>query len=284
MHLRSQEEDRVVRFAGGVLRSRLSCYALLLCATALCAQTNAHEPQTRQPSSHVTLAGRQSFESSCAPCHGLNGRGGERAPDIATRLEVTKLSDSETLKVLRDGILQKGMPPFGSLGTAKLSEVLRYLRLLQGKRAVVATPMSAVNAAQGKEVFNNKGGCSQCHMIHGVGGFLGPNLSDYGSNHSVESIRSAIVSAEKRPVNQKGLARTTIKDGRQISGLVRNEDNFSVQLQALDGTFYLLEKSSLAELKFDSAPVMPADYGSKLTKEELDQLVTYLVSVGDAKQ
>ena len=57
-----------------------------------------------------------------------------------------------------------------------------------------------------------------------------------------------------------------------------------MQLQALDGTFHLLEKSRLSELTFDSAPVMPSDYDSKLSKSELDQLVAYLLSIRDAKR
>ena len=120
-------------------------------------------------------------------------------------------------------------------------------------------------------------------MVQGTGGFLGPDLSDYGESHSADDIRSAIVSADKRPAGRKGLARATTKDGRHISGLVRNEDNFSVQLQALDGTFYLLEKSNLSELTFDSAPLMPNDYGSRLSQSDLEQLVAYLLSIRDAK-
>lgn len=121
-------------------------------------------------------------------------------------------------------------------------------------------------------------------MIQGTGGFLGPDLSDYGESHSADDIRSAIVSADKRPGFRKGLAKATTKDGRQISGLVRNEDNFSVQLQALDGTFHSLEKSSLSELTFDSAPVMPSDYDSRLSQSDLDQLVAYLLGIRNAKR
>ena len=121
-------------------------------------------------------------------------------------------------------------------------------------------------------------------MVHGTGGFLGPDLSDYGANHSADDIRSTIVNADKRPGVRKGLAKATSRDGKQISGLVRNEDNLSVQLQALDGTFYSLEKSDLSELMFDSEPLMPNNYGAKLSKLELDQLVSYLLSVVDAKR
>lgn len=253
--------------------------AALICAVAAShAQTAVR--RTEEPK-QALAAGQRAFESSCSPCHGLNGKGGERAPDIATRPEIVRLPDGTTLKVLREGKPQAGMPPFAGLSPAKLSDILNYLRFLQGK---LKAPTGTVSAEKGKEVFTGKGGCSECHVIHGVGGFLGPDLSDYGASHSADDIRGAIVSADKRPGIRKGLAKAITKDGQQISGLVRNEDNFSVQLQALDGTFQLLEKSSLSELTFDSAPVMPSDYDSKLSKSELDQLVGYLLKVGDTKR
>jgi putative heme-binding domain-containing protein len=173
------------------------------------------------------------------------------------------------------------MPPFAGLGPAKLSDILNYLRFLQGERKA---PSVTVGAEQGKELFSGKGGCSECHMVHGTGGFLGTDLSDYGASHSADDIRSAIVDADKRPEGRKGLAKATSKDGRQVSGLVRNEDNLSVQLQGLDGTFYSLEKSDLSELMFDSEPLMPNNYGAKLSKSELDQLVSYLLSIVDTKR
>ncbi len=233
-----------------------------------------------QAQTTVHNTGRRTFESSCAPCHGLNGKGGEHAPDIATRPDIVGLSDSEILKVLREGKPQAGMPPFTALGTMKLSDILNYLRFLQGKRRA---PAVVGSAEKGKEVFFGKGSCSECHMVHGSGGFLGPDLSDYGASHSADKIRSAIVSAEKRPGTHKGLAKATTRDGRQISGLVRNEDNLSVQLQAQDGTFYSLDKSDLSELRFDSELLMSDSYGMKLSKSELDQLVGYLLAVVDAK-
>ena len=257
--------------------------AALICALAVSqAQTTAPRTEEQNQSNQALAAGRRTFESTCAPCHGLNGKGGEHAPDIATSPEVVRLSDRETLKVLQEGILQKGMPPFIALGPARLSEVLNYLRSLQGKDKTAAVMPASVK--EGKEIFAGKGGCLECHMVQGVGGFLGSDLSDYGASHSADDIRSAIVSADQRPGFRKGLAKATTKDRQQISGLVRNEDNFSVQLQALDGTFHLLEKSGLSELSFDSAPVMPSDYDSKLSESELDQLVGYLLSIADAKR
>ena len=139
-----------------------------------------------------------------------SGRGGEHAPDIATRPDVVSLSDSGILKVLREGKPQAGMPSFAGLGPAKLSETLNYLRFLQGKGR---KPTVVVNTEKGKEIFIGKGDCSECHMVHGSGGFLGPDLSDYGASHSADDIRSAIVNAEKRSGFRKGLAKATTRDG-----------------------------------------------------------------------
>jgi cytochrome c oxidase cbb3-type subunit 3 len=228
-----------------------------------------------------STSGQQSFESICAPCHGLNGKGGERAPDIAGKTEIVRLTDTQLLKVLNDGRPQAGMPSYRMIGPAKLSAILDYLRLLQGKHN--APPVMA-GLGNGKELFSGKGGCSQCHMIHGVGGFIGPDLSDYGANHSADDIRKAILNADSRLNFRKRLARATAKDGQKYSGLVRNEDNFSIQLQSVDGTFHLLERSSLAELTFDAVPLMPGDYNSKFSKSELDQLIAYLINVGNEKR
>src|SRR5579864_3038416 len=148
----------------------------------------------RPPGATSLSGGQQTFDSSCASCHGLDGKGGERAPDIATRPEITHLSDQELLKVLRAGIPEKGMPPFAALGPAKLSALLSYIRSLQGKGA--AMPVSG-NTKRGKELFWGKAGCSECHMVNGAGGFLGRDLSKYGENHSVAEIHTAIVDPEK---------------------------------------------------------------------------------------
>ena len=58
----------------------------LLCALAVSqAQTTAPGIEKLKQSNQALATGRRTFESTCAPCHGLNGKGGERAPDIATQ-------------------------------------------------------------------------------------------------------------------------------------------------------------------------------------------------------
>ena len=73
----------------------------------------------------------------------------------------------------------------------------------------------------------------------------------------------------------------TIRGGEKIVGRIRNEDNFSLQLQTLDGTFHFVTKANLEGLEFNSQGLMPSDFGSTLTPNELNDLVSYLIRVAN---
>jgi putative heme-binding domain-containing protein len=75
------------------------------------------------------------------------------------------------------------------------------------------------------------------------------------------------------------LVTATLRDGEKFQGRVRDEDNFSVQLQTLDGTFHFLAKSEIDKMEADSQSLMPSNYGSRLGPQELNDLISYLMSV-----
>jgi cytochrome c oxidase cbb3-type subunit III len=253
----------------------------LMTASAQQEQQAPHAGARRSPPTSVS-AGHQTFDATCASCHGLDGRGGERAPDIATRPEITRRSDQELLKVLRAGIPEKGMPPFAGLGSAKLAALVRYVRTLQGKDS--SASVAGGNSTQGKELYWGKAGCSGCHMVNGAGGFLGRDLSNYGESHSLSEIRAVIVEPQKITGPRGRAAEVTTKNGEMYSGAVRNEDNFSLQLQSVDGAFHFFSKSDLAGFSYRQESVMPSDYGTKLSAAELDALAAYLCQIAPRKQ
>jgi hypothetical protein len=53
-------------------------------------------------------------------------------------------------------------------------------------------------------------------------------------------------------------------------------------LQTLDRTFHFVAKSDLEGLEYSSQTLMPSDYGSTLSPTELDDVVSYLMSVANA--
>jgi len=167
------------------------------------------------------------------------------------------------------------MPPFDSLGSAKLKALLVYLRKLQGKGAATVLPG---DPQKGKSLFFGKARCSECHMVQGAGGFLSRDLSAYGATLSPAEIRANLLRARSSTDRADKMAVVTLRDLRKFTGIIRNEDNFSMQLQSLDGAFHFLNRSDVAQLEFLPEPIMPADYGTTLKPAELDDLVNYLVS------
>ncbi len=221
-------------------------------------------------------AGQQLFTSNCSGCHGLDGRGGEHGPNIATRGEVQRLEDRDIFHIVRDGIAGAGMPPFRSLlDNGQINAVVSYVRVLQGKHAVVQVKG---NPEKGRSLFFGKARCSECHTIAGQGGFIASDLSGYGKQHSPDVIRSAIIDPNKNLDPRHGTVTAVTRDGQKYTGIARNEDNFSLQLQTLDGMFHFFEKANLARVEHERRSIMPSNYGSRLTRSELDDLVSFLAA------
>jgi hypothetical protein len=119
-------------------------------------------------------------------------------------------------------------------------------------------------------------------MVEGKGGFIASDLSGYARTHSVEETRSAITNPNPSGDRQARTVTAIIRGGEKYVGRIRNEDNLSLQLQTLDGTFHLLSKSGLETLEYNSQTLMPTDYASTPSPNELNDVVSYLMSVANA--
>jgi cytochrome c oxidase cbb3-type subunit III len=210
---------------------------------------------------------------NCAGCHGLDGKGGERAPSIVQR-EVQRLSDADLIDIVQEGIPGAGMPAFHSLASADVKAVVAYLRILQGATTTAALPG---NPAHGKTLFYGQAGCSGCHMVAGSGGFIASDLSGYGGAHSAPEIRTAITKPNQSDQQARSVLVVT-RSGQQYTGRIRNQDNFSLQLQSLDGTFHLFLKSDIERMESSSQTLMPSDYGSTLSPGDLNDLASFLIN------
>jgi putative heme-binding domain-containing protein len=238
-------------------------------------QSQTARTRGRAPASSATLLeGKQIFASSCAGCHGLDGRGGERAPDIATRREMQRLSEVKLARIVDAGVPGTGMPSFRSLGTSGIKSVVSYLRKLQGEGKSATLPG---NPQKGESIFFAKGSCSDCHMVGGTGGFLAADLSSYAPTRSVDEIRETITNPDSKQRAAEKIVVVVTRSGESYSGIVRNEDNFSLQLQTVDGTFHFFMKAELQTLKPQTESVLPAGYHSALGGRDLDDVISFLI-------
>jgi cytochrome c oxidase cbb3-type subunit III len=251
-----------------VLKFGLVLISLGATGNILCQNPNREEsPAGLKPD----LRGKSIFELKCSTCHGLDGLGGEHAPDIIRRSAAKTLSDHALLDLIHDGIPEGGMPGFPSMSKEDGQAVVVYLRFLQGKSAVNGMLGDPV---RGRDLFFGKAGCSACHQIGGRDQFAAGDLAGFARDHPADEIHDAIL---KPAGGQQETATVVARSGQKFSGMIRNEDNASLQLQDGDGRFCLLMKSSLVSVQRKTGDPMPVDYGQRLSTTEVDDLVSYIL-------
>ena len=267
--------QHVLDEAGSSVRWREAIVFAAACSIAVLALSVASAQGTPDGRAADASAARAkaNFENVCAGCHGLDGRGGERGPDIAARRETIQKSDAELAAILEKGKIAAGMPSFAQYSPAQRAALVEYLRVLQGRGK---QPAPSGDAGAGKALFFGSAKCSECHMVAGKGGFFAGDLSVYAAGRNSEKIRAAIIAPNQGRDPRRGIVTLTRTDSTTLSGLARNEDNFSLQLQTPDGAFHLLNKAEIRELHYEGRSGMPTDYGATLSASELNDLVAFL--------
>ena len=114
-------------------------------------------------------------------------------------------------------------------------------------------------------------------MVAGQGGFFAEDLTSYAARLDADEVRASIRNPDKDLDPRRGMVNVILRDSTTLSGVARNEDNFSLQLQTVDGAFHLLNKSDIRTQTYAGRSAMPRDYGTTLSQAELNDLVSYLL-------
>ena len=233
----------------------------------------------------AAAAGGRLFDQTCQSCHGPAGQG-DRGPALNTGRFAHGDGDADLFHAIRAGVPGTQMPPFASLTDQQVWQLVSYIRTLSGSPNVADSSGSvAGDARAGEALFFGKARCADCHQINGRGGIVAPDLSTAGRSPSSTLRRklldpSAPMSPGRgAPPPQVIVART--KDGREIRGVRRNEDTFSVQVVDASGALHLLDKLTLASYRVENVSIMPGDYGTRLSARELTDVLAYLGSRRD---
>ena len=66
------------------------------------------------------------------------------------------------------------------------------------------------------------------------------------------------------------------RSGRMIAGVLKNQDNFSVQLASLQADLISIERGDIVSLQFETGPLIAGETIRNLTADELQNLLAYL--------
>ncbi len=261
-----------------------------LCAYSLPAQTDRAEalqnPYAGQAA--AIAAGKTLYTAQCQNCH---------ATPIATFQRGG--ADGEIFLNIRNGIRNTTMPPFAQLSTDQIWQVVSYMasiRPLNSEPVTLYTaPLAAVSDANGKLVFESKGACLTCHQFNGHGVAVGPDLTS--STLTADQIQAAIINPNAAPAAAgggrggrgggrggnvgKATVTVTTADGKVYKGTRKSQDTFTIQMVDTTGVYRSFDRLELKDLKIDATSIMPPDYATRLTANEIRDVAAYLKTASD---
>ena len=219
--------------------------------------------------------GRHTFRMFCTYCHGIRAEGG-RGPDLTLGTYSVGESDAALFDAVANGVPGTEMPEFlERLGEEDVWRLVSYIRSVARRETTGVTG----DPEAGKTLFWGKGQCGQCHLVDGQGGRMGPDLTRVGRRRSLAYLRESVLepNADLTP----GYPTITVvrRNGKQIVGVQRGFDNFSVQLMDAREAVHSFLRSDLRSVKREFRSLMPDNYWSLFGEAELNNLLAYMVSL-----
>ena len=231
--------------------------------------------------------GEKLYNQICQSCHGPSAQGSERGPALATAAMVHGNLDADLFRSIRSGVPGTQMAPFPALSETEIWQLVTYLRSLQTTAAATGSGTPSGDAAAGETLFYGPAGCAGCHEVNGRGAIVGPDLSNAGRfpaaalrQKILDPNNPAALSTSGRGSGRGAPPAATVvvktQDGREIRGVRRNEDTFSLQMIDMSGQLQLLDKLKLVSVQADSTSLHPPDLAQRLTATDVANLVSYL--------
>ena len=140
--------------------------------------------------------------------------------------------------------------------------------------------------ANGKNAFHAVA-CVACHRFDGEGGGIGPDLTSVSGKYTTRDLLESIIEPSKVISDQYGSAIVSLKNGKTLQGIVIDNDgnnpNADVMIYTADHQAKpnVVNKKDIASIKESPVSQMPPGLVNLLNKEELANLVAFLMSRGN---
>lgn len=218
-------------------------------------------------------AGARLYGSACSTCHGPDG---DRVSGVELKKGLFRHASNEVelAAVIQKGIPGTAMPP-NNIQRGDLVALVAYLRAMRDFRTRKVT---LGDAAAGRVVFEEKGGCAGCHRVNGKGSYRSVDLSDIGAVRTGAFLEDALLDPSKIDFPQNRFVRAVTKEGVAVTGRRLNEDTLTIQIISSDERLMTLIKADLKEFSVEKGPGMPA-YRDSLSASERADLLAYLVAL-----
>ncbi|MDG1894423.1 MAG: c-type cytochrome [Fuerstiella sp.] len=139
--------------------------------------------------------------------------------------------------------------------------------------------------ANGRRMFTATG-CYACHRFADQGGMTGPDLTSAGRRYSAHDLLDQVINPSKVINDQFSAVQVLTEDGIIHTGVVvnLNGDKVTLNTDLTDPNKRVsINRNEIEELFVSKTSPMPVGLFNRLTKDEILDLIAYLISGGDAK-
>lgn len=199
---------------------------------------------------------------------------------------VETLSESERA-ALHDVLARQPVrkTPLEALGEALTGRAYVKAWTLDELAAAAEQELHNRNFENGRKMFGAVG-CFACHRFRNEGGMTGPDLSGAGGRYSPRDFLDQIVNPSKEINEQFTPVVLTKTDGDTVTGVIVNlsGDNVTVNTDLSDPDQRVsVDRKLVKSIEPSKVSPMPEGLLNMLQKDEILDLVAYVLSGGDAK-
>jgi len=154
---------------------------------------------------------------------------------------------------------------------------------LEELSAATKTGLKGRSFENGRKLFG-AAACFTCHRFGNEGGMTGPDLTAAGGRYSAHDLLDQIVNPSKEINEQFAPIVVTMKNGDRMEGVVVNLNGDSVTLNtdlSDPNQRENVDRKEVQSIEQSKVSSMPPQLLNMLTKEEILDLVAYILSSGD---
>jgi len=146
-------------------------------------------------------------------------------------------------------------------------------------------PLKGRNFARGKEMFQTAG-CIQCHNVQGQGGHVGADLSKVGQEYPGAELLRQIIDPSAKIKDEFRVVAVFLKNEKRYKGMIVKRDGDSIELaeNLQEPTKTIpIKKSDISRTMPSDVSPMPTGLLVTLSREEILDLLAYLIAQGNEK-
>ena len=155
----------------------------------------------------------------------------------------------------------------------------------QQRAALLSDVEKLGDADRGSAIYTRKSlKCANCHLVGGVGGRVGPDLSAIGAYMTPASILESLVEPSNKIKQGYDTVVIVRNNGTIASGTLQRRSERATLLRDATGKIISVPNSEIEEFEASRVSLMPPGLTASLRRDELVDLLRYLTMLGKQQQ